>query len=110
MAAPRSSCAIGFASEYNVEDFHSAQGGDVFLTEPESAAGSGERIGAYEIQSLLGRGGMGEVFLAWDARLRRRVAIKRIRLDHGLNPAMRVVLHEMLTGRSPFRGASPTIR
>jgi serine/threonine-protein kinase len=32
---------------------------------------------------------MGEVFLAWDARLRRRVAIKRIRHDHGLNPAMR---------------------
>src|SRR5215813_13393387 len=32
---------------------------------------------------------MGEVFLAWDARLRRRVAIKRIRHDHNLNPAMR---------------------
>src|SRR4051812_3708353 len=32
---------------------------------------------------------MGEVFLAWDSRLRRRVAIKRIRHDHGLNPAMR---------------------
>ncbi len=59
------------------------------MTEPEPAPGSGERIGAYEIQGLLGRGGMGEVFLAWDARLRRRVAIKRIRLDHGINPAMR---------------------
>jgi eukaryotic-like serine/threonine-protein kinase len=59
------------------------------LTVPGKTPGSGERIGAYEIQGLLGRGGMGEVFLAWDARLRRRVAIKRIRLDHGINPAMR---------------------
>ncbi|HEY4588734.1 MAG TPA: serine/threonine-protein kinase, partial [Thermoanaerobaculia bacterium] len=53
------------------------------MTEPGAAAGSGEHIGAYEIQGPLGRGGMGEVFLAWDNRLKRRVAIKRIRPDHG---------------------------
>lgn len=40
-----------------------------------------ERIGAYRLESRLGRGGMGEVFLAWDDRLKRRVAIKRIRQD-----------------------------
>jgi hypothetical protein len=40
------------------------------LTGPGAAAGSGERIGAYEIQDLFGRGGLGEVFLAWDARRR----------------------------------------
>lgn len=36
----------------------------------------GERIGSYEIRSLLGQGGMGAVFLADDHSLDRRVAIK----------------------------------
>jgi serine/threonine protein kinase len=36
----------------------------------------GARLGPYEIQSLLGVGGMGEVYRAQDARLQREVAIK----------------------------------
>jgi serine/threonine protein kinase len=36
----------------------------------------GHRIGAYEVEALIGAGGMGEVYRALDTRLGRRVAIK----------------------------------
>jgi serine/threonine-protein kinase len=48
-----------------------------------------EHIGIYRVERPIGRGGMGEVFLAWDDRLERRVAIKRIRKDAGLSAEQR---------------------
>jgi serine/threonine-protein kinase len=42
------------------------------------ALGVGETFGAYTIESLLGRGGMGSVFLATQRRLGRKVALKVI--------------------------------
>ena len=50
---------------------------------------SAETIGPYRILGRLGAGGMGEVFLAYDDRLDRRVAIKRIRPDSGATPERR---------------------
>jgi len=46
------------------------------VSRPEDLPLTGRRIGAYEIQTLLGAGGMGEVYLARDTRLGRDVAIK----------------------------------
>lgn len=46
----------------------------------------GRTLGSYEILSLLGSGGMGEVYLARDSRLDRHVAIKFLPYRHRLDP------------------------
>ncbi len=40
------------------------------------ALSAGDKLGPYEIQERIGKGGMGEVYRARDARLGRDVAIK----------------------------------
>src|SRR5438552_17954606 len=53
------------------------------------ALGSGSRLGVYEIQSLLGVGGMGEVYKARDTRLDRAVAIKVLAVTLASDPQFR---------------------
>ena len=45
------------------------------------AVAQGTRFGHYEIRTLLGEGGMGEVYLADDLTLHRKVAVKLLRPD-----------------------------
>jgi eukaryotic-like serine/threonine-protein kinase len=49
----------------------------------------GTQIGPYEVQSLLGAGGMGEVYRARDARLNRTVALKILPSQVAADPGRR---------------------
>jgi tetratricopeptide (TPR) repeat protein/predicted Ser/Thr protein kinase len=54
----------------------------------------GSRVDRFVIQAKLGGGGMGEVFLAEDSLLRRRVAVKAIRPEHSHDPDFLHRLHK----------------
>src|SRR5437016_494637 len=67
------------SSHEQAEEFIETPASDLaaeLLGQGQSELKCGEKIGPYEIQSVLGLGGMGEVYLATDTRLSRRVALK----------------------------------
>src|SRR3954447_24103238 len=57
--------------------------------DPSAGAGAPRRIGRFETIRLLGRGGMGSVYLAEDRVIGRQVAIKEIRVEEGVSEAAR---------------------
>jgi eukaryotic-like serine/threonine-protein kinase len=65
---------------------HAAFGFGAHVATSKAAAGTESR---YHTRELLGRGGMSEVYRGFDVRLRRAVAIKRLRSDVANNPVFR---------------------
>lgn len=59
------------------------------MTEPGLVPDVGETFGGYAIESLLGRGGMGSVYLATHAHLARKVALKVIAPEHARDEEFR---------------------
>jgi serine/threonine protein kinase len=65
------------------------------------------RLGPYSIVSLIGSGGMGEVYRAWDARLERDVAVKV--LAQGLSMDERALSRFRKGARAIAASAHPNI-
>lgn len=76
-----------------------------FQSDPKSMVGM--RIGPYKIESQLGAGGMGEVYLAEDSSLDRRVAIKFLPPDlQADEPSRRRLIRE---GKAAAKLSHPSI-
>ncbi len=56
------------------------------MSSPKGGSRLGTRFGTYELQSLIGVGGMGEVYRAYDTARDRMVAIKLLRPDLASDP------------------------
>jgi|GEM_PF-7023047 len=87
--ALRQEVASLLAAEAQAGSFIEATPDDIaadLLAEPPAATTVGRRLGRYQLLSLLGAGGMGEVYRAKDTHLEREVAVKILPPQLAANP------------------------
>ena len=68
--------------------------GGVSPTLPGGPVGPGGRLGRYEIDRHIGRGGMGDVYLVRDTIIDRKAALKTIRPDADLSPTQAIEMRQ----------------
>jgi serine/threonine-protein kinase len=72
---------------------------------PAGPAPPGARLGRYEVERHLGRGGMGDVYLVHDVVMGRKAALKTIRLDADLDPEQNIKIRQRFYREGKTAGA-----
>ncbi len=83
---------FGLVSARGAREHRSVDSTDADSPEHEPALSAGDRIERYEIRAVLGVGGMGEVYEAFDPRLERTIALKIIRPEQATSRTARARL------------------